>query len=253
MSRHAFRTLILISLITAVGCGKTEPEQPVEALSGQTPEAITPQSAPLPDQEMAETPREPQSLPPNDDDEEPMAEAGSKTEEDATTDSQAKAEDALAVKMGQAEPIMAWAEQFKNIFRSDSYYFAGIPTEQGIRSAAADGVTVVISLLPDEQLSFVEFDLPAVLEELGVRYVRIPFVPDTFDKADVEHFAAILDETDGSVLTHCGSSNRVGALWAAYLYHYRDVEIEAAIEMGRSAGMRSDALVAAVRRIAAAP
>ena len=48
------------------------------------------------------------------------------------------------------------------------------------------------------------------------------------------------------MLLHCASSNRVGAVWAAYR-NGKGADIEAAIAEGKAAGMRAPAFEEAVR------
>jgi len=154
----------------------------------------------------------------------------------------------------EAEPskrMEEWSELFNNIFADGDFYSAGIPTEEGLRQAAARGVTLVISLLTDEQhAAMIAFDEAALLEELGVRFERISVTPQTFSAADVNAFAELMASVEGPVLTHCGSANRVGAMWAAYLNVHKHERTAPAIEAGQSMGLRSESLITAVRRIA---
>jgi len=150
-----------------------------------------------------------------------------------------------------AVPMDAWAGAFNNAYRlDDDYFFAGLPTEAGLRLAADDGVKVVVNLLTEsQQAERIAFDEPALVAELGQKYVTIPIMPDTFSKEDVARFANAVENVDAPVLVHCASANRVGALWAAYLNLHRGVELERAIELGRSAGLSGDSMVEAVRRV----
>jgi uncharacterized protein (TIGR01244 family) len=150
--------------------------------------------------------------------------------------------------VGWAKPVTD-LEGFHNIYQDDGIYFAGQPTEQGLRDAAARGVNVVINLRPDAEMEQnVAYDEPSVVKELGMEYVTIPVTPASFSSKDADLLAKTLSHADEPVLIHCGSSNRVGALWALYLNRHRNLEIDDAIERGKKAGMRSEKLAELVRR-----
>jgi len=54
----------------------------------------------------------------------------------------------------------------------------------------------------------------------------------------VVEFARIVEEsTYFPLLIHCGSANRVGAIWVLYLVH-RGIPISIAVEEGRTIGMQ---------------
>lgn len=159
-----------------------------------------------------------------------------------------------AIQIGKAEPNLELAEQFNNVFQDGDFYFAGIPTESGLRSASERGVKVIVNLLPaEQQASRISFDEPVLVNSLGMCYESIPMVPSTFSTDDIDRLAVIIDETEGGVLIHCASSNRVGGLWAAYLYRHRGFDFEEAVELGMAAGLRPGGMTEAVKRVAEEP
>ncbi len=99
-------------------------------------------------------------------------------------------------------------------------------------------------------MATLDFDEAALVRELGMEYVAIPVTPATFGPSDADDLKEVLSRTTGPVLLHCGSSNRVGAVWAMYLHRHRGVGLDEAIELGRKAGMRSEVLVETIRRFA---
>jgi protein tyrosine phosphatase (PTP) superfamily phosphohydrolase (DUF442 family) len=165
---------------------------------------------------------------------------------DPTPEPPALPEDAIGVAEAKAE----WSELFNKVFQSGDTYFAGIPTEEGLRRASDAGVVVVVSLLTDAQHENIEIDEEAILQELDISFVRIPISPSMLDVAAVDHFATLMEQNEGKVLVHCGSSNRVGGLWALFLYLHEEMELETAIDVGKSAGLRSGWMEDAVRRVA---
>jgi uncharacterized protein (TIGR01244 family) len=54
----------------------------------------------------------------------------------------------------------------------------------------------------------------AAAEKAGLRYIHLPFNAAMPDATVVERFlAAVSDRTNQPVYVHCGSANRVGAVW----------------------------------------
>lgn len=142
-----------------------------------------------------------------------------------------------------------WGADFNNIFQLADYYFAGTPTGEGLTKAAKSGVKVIVNLLTEEQTNRMKMNYPSAIKKLGFRYEHIPITPDTFSVADVDRFAEILASTDEPVLIHCASSNRVGGLWAAYLNRYGNVVLGKAIQLGQTAGLSSESMIEAVKRV----
>jgi uncharacterized protein (TIGR01244 family) len=144
--------------------------------------------------------------------------------------------------------------QFNNLFQDEGMYFSGQPTEVGLEEMAAAGVTTVINLRADgEMAEKVPFDESAVVERLGMKYVHLPFTSETFGPSLVEQVADAIDGSDGKMLLHCASSNRVGAMWASYLNRRRDVGLDEAVERGKAVGLRSEALEGMVRNLGGEP
>jgi len=138
-----------------------------------------------------------------------------------------------------------------NLFRADRFYFAGQPDESALVTLLEeDGVRTVINIRTPEETSGMSMDERGVTEEHGARYESIPISGSTFSRDDVDRFAEVIAASQGPVLVHCASSNRVGGLWAAYLATHHDVPLEEAIELGRSAGLSRDSMADAARRVA---
>ena len=150
-------------------------------------------------------------------------------------------------ELGQASPVTDW-DGLSTLFRSGKVYFGGQPTADALRAAPERGIKVVVNLRSTPEVEALEFDEPALVAQLGMQYASIPVSLATFGPSDADHLRTLLSETPGPVLIHCASSNRVGAVWALYLHRHRDVPLGDAIEHGRSAGLRSETLVEAVKR-----
>ena len=138
-----------------------------------------------------------------------------------------------------------------NLFQDGRMYFGGQPDQASFaRMASEAGVKTVVNIRLPGEMSRIGFDEQALVESLGMKYVTIPVSPDSFSADDVSQFADVLSSTEEPVLLHCASSNRVGGMWAAYLALHQGVEVDDAIELGRSAGLRSESMVSAARRVA---
>ena len=103
----------------------------------------------------------------------------------------------------------------------------------------AAGVTTFINLRgPDEPNTGWEAEYA---QELGVTFVRLP----VSGKADInwqkagELDALLAQAADGPVMVSCGSSNRVGALFALRAVSVSGLTPGEAMTLGKSAGLKS--------------
>ena len=102
---------------------------------------------------------------------------------------------------------------------------------------AARGVTTVINLRPDAELS--GRDEAAEVAAAGMRYHQLPVdgaAGITMDNARA--LQSLLQDAEGPVLLHCASGNRVGALMALAAAD-AGATTEQAIEQGQAAGLTS--------------
>ncbi len=119
----------------------------------------------------------------------------------------------------------------------DGVSAAGQPDQAALEVFAKSGYTTVIDLRgADENRGF---DESSVVESLGMKYVLFPI---TGLEAISYQNAAQLDEliaaSDGPVLVHCGSSNRVGALFALSK-RMKGADADEAMSYGVEAGLTS--------------
>jgi uncharacterized protein (TIGR01244 family) len=123
---------------------------------------------------------------------------------------------------------------------ADAHYAAGQPTPEHLAELARNGVRTVINLRGTGETA--DYDEAVEAARLGLRYVTLPITgPADLDRARVLQFGAILDEArrEGGVLIHCASSNRVGAMVALDEALNRGQGLDAALERGRSAGLKA--------------
>ncbi len=147
-------------------------------------------------------------------------------------------------------------EGVPRLSRVGNVLFAGQPTEEGFRLLAERGVNVVINLRPEAEMQrAIEFDEPTLVESLGMEYVHIPMTPSTFSADDVARLKAVIYRP-GAIpaerfrfVIHCRSSNRCGGLWAAFLHETYRFKESKAIRYGKLAGLRSDSMIEATKRV----
>lgn len=144
-------------------------------------------------------------------------------------------------------------EYWNNLNRDGDIYFAGQPDLQGIHELRSRGIRTVVNIRTEPEMTAerIGFDEMTEVMRRGMEYIRIPVSSDTLSAHDADRLAAVLSRRSDPVVIHCGSSNRVGGLWALYLYRHRNVPLDEAIELGRAAGLRSDSVEQAVRRAVA--
>lgn len=147
-----------------------------------------------------------------------------------------------------AAPIEGW-DELPNASKAGNVTFGGQPTRNAILRFGHYGGTKVIDLRTHEGRDSAEFDEQATTIMEGMEYVNLPMSSSTFSAGDVDRFARELRSAKGPVLVHCGSSNRAGGMWAAYLAREKGWDTEAAMEAGRAAGMSSESVEEAVRRV----
>ncbi len=126
----------------------------------------------------------------------------------------------------------------------NEFYSSGQPTKEQFRTLQEAGVKHIVNLRPaDEQ----DWDEAALVKSLGMRYHSIPVAGLEGISAKAQALDQLLDSLQGeTVLVHCRSGNRVGALVALAEAEIRGNDIESALATGRRWGLTS--LEPAVRK-----
>ncbi len=129
---------------------------------------------------------------------------------------------------------MVWKYRFEP---ADGITAAGQPNEEGLEELADDGYAAVIDLrTAGEDRGLNEQN---VVEDLGMDYVSLPIAGrGAINFENAKKLDQILGKYDEPVLVHCGSSNRVGALFALR-EKMNGANDDDALAFGRSAGMTS--------------
>jgi uncharacterized protein (TIGR01244 family) len=127
---------------------------------------------------------------------------------------------------------------------------AGTPSPEALQKLKAQGFKTVIDLrMPAEGTA----EEKAAVEAQGLRYVAVPMTAASFKLEDALAVGKVLDDPSaGPVLLHCASSNRVGGVLAV-LEAKSGKPLDQALEAGRNAGMTSEKVAEAVKRVLAEP
>ncbi len=94
----------------------------------------------------------------------------------------------------------------------------------------------VISLRTVEE---VKWDEAAAIKSAAIKFNSIPFgAPDTLNDSVFDQVRRLLRQR-GKVLLHCGSANRVGAVWLTYRVLDQGVPLKAALREAKTIGLRT--------------
>lgn len=101
---------------------------------------------------------------------------------------------------------------------------------------AAGGVTTVINLRPDAEMA--GRDEAGEVRAAGLRYASLPVAgPADITVENARELKRLIDAADGTVIVHCASGNRVGALLALAAADSGEMTPDEAIAFGRTAGL----------------
>ncbi len=153
---------------------------------------------------------------------------------------------ALAAAAAEAPGTAQGIANYKRL--SAGLAAAGTPDADAVLKLKALGFKTVIDLRTEGEGTAEE--KAAVLRQ-GLRYVSVPITPATFSLDDARAVARLLDDPEaGPVLLHCASSNRVGGVYGV-VQALKGKSLAEAEAAGREAGLKSDAMLEAMRRVAA--
>lgn len=117
-------------------------------------------------------------------------------------------------------------------------YSSGQPSPEELERLAKDGVRTVINLRSPNEPD--QWDERVEAARHGLRYVSIPIAgAQDLTAETVQRFSDELAQAHqaGPVLIHCASANRVGAMVALEQGWHQGAEPDAALALGRAAGL----------------
>lgn len=128
--------------------------------------------------------------------------------------------------------------QTNNVHVCGDLYLAGQPGQDDNRPIVDRGIKRIISLRTEGEI---DWDEKAAMEQAGLEYVAIPFrstdslTDDVFDQVRKR----LRDAHDGPTLLHCGSANRVGAVWLVHRVLDQGIPWDQASEEAKSIGLKN--------------
>lgn len=133
----------------------------------------------------------------------------------------------------------------KQVHALGGIYLAGQPSPADLELARQDGVRTVISL---RHASEIEFDERAVAEGLGLTYVSLPWnAPAELTDEVFARARELLRTAERPILLHCGSANRVGAVWLPYRVLDGGLAFDDALAEAKAIGLRTPEFVGKAR------
>lgn len=126
-------------------------------------------------------------------------------------------------------------------------YMGGQPTEADLEALSARGVRRVINLRKDGE--FQDYDERSRAEALGLEYVTLQFsTPEELTDSVLARSRELLKQSsERGTLLHCGSGNRVGALWLAHRTLDDGLAWDAALREAQAVGLKSPAYTERIR------
>lgn len=123
----------------------------------------------------------------------------------------------------------------------------GQPVREQLVEAKNKGYKTIISLRARSETGL--WDEGNTVRELGMKYISIPVSGSSSISAENSRklVHSLSDPKDYPIMVHCGSGDRVGALFALDAGINQNIAIESALEIGRKAGLNR--LEPAVKKI----
>jgi uncharacterized protein (TIGR01244 family) len=147
------------------------------------------------------------------------------------------------VAQGDDKLAPATCGKIARVHRLADVYLAGQPTAEDLAQAKKDGIKTVINLRPNAEIK--TFDERQAAEAAGLAYVHIPFAgADEATDAVFDEARKQLKAANRPILLHCGSANRVGAVWLPHRVLDAGLTWDAALVEAKTIGLRTPALEA---------
>lgn len=110
----------------------------------------------------------------------------------------------------------------------------GQPTSEQLEIISEHGYATVVNLRGADEGGTTEQQV----EEVGMAYVSIPINgTEDLTAENARALAKVMEESKRPVVVHCGSGNRVGALFALKAFYVDGMSAEDAVTFGKKAGM----------------
>jgi uncharacterized protein (TIGR01244 family) len=133
-----------------------------------------------------------------------------------------------------------------NVHSCGKLYLAGQFSTTDLTAISDAGIARVISLRTEGE---VDWDEKSAVEQAGMEFVVVPFreaeslTDEVFDRV-----RSLLGDRKTATLFHCGSANRVGAVWLPYRVLDEGIPLATAIEEAKNIGLRNEEYLDKARR-----
>lgn len=128
----------------------------------------------------------------------------------------------------------------RNVHSCGSLLVAGQPAPEDVEVIKAKGIKRVVTL---REAGEIDWDEAALVKRAGLDFIAVPFaLPDSLTDQVFDKVRGLLRDADKTpTLLHCGSANRVGAVWLTHRVLDQGVPLEAALAEARQIGLKTPA------------
>ena len=119
-------------------------------------------------------------------------------------------------------------------------FLAGQPSPEDLAILQRAGIKTIVTLrTPGE----IRWDEAAAVKQQQMNYIQVPFIaPDELTPKVFDDLRKVLNsKKHGPLVLHCGSANRVGAIWYAHRILDGELSHNAALKEARTVGLRTPA------------
>ena len=144
-----------------------------------------------------------------------------------TQDKESKTNSVKSAKLGTT----------RNVHSCGKLFLAGQFQAEDFDVFSKKSIERIITLRTDGEI---KWDEKSKAEKAGFKFVEVPFrAPDSLDDKVFDKIRKLLKEDSKSTLLHCGSANRVGAVWLPYRVLDENVDLETALKEAKEIGLRN--------------
>ena len=128
----------------------------------------------------------------------------------------------------------------RNVHRCGKLFLAGQPKPGDLAGLKTHGIVRIVTLRQDGEI---DWDQATAVKAQGLEFVQVPFrAPHTLTDEVFDRVRGLLRETAKTpTLLHCGSANRVGAVWLAFRVLDQRVPLATALVEARKIGLKTAA------------
>lgn len=126
---------------------------------------------------------------------------------------------------------------------------AGQPTGEQLQLLAEDGFKSIIDLRAEDEPR--GYDEPEAARQNGLAYVNIPVNLNVLNEAAIDRFLDTMKKAKRPVIIHSSSTNRVGAVYYAWLVLGKKVPPEEALNRALAAGLKQSTMIRKVKKLVA--